>query len=474
MKNQLIHSLIFAGTLLIGASSCKKTFMDPAINVNPNSSGIASDASLLPSIIVPVAYNTGGSLSWYTSMLDQQTVGVSNQFSNFSAYITSTSDYDNIWANIYQNCLINATILNKQATAEGNLYYAGITKVLIAYQMGLTTDLWGDVPFSQAFKGASGNTTPVFDKQQDIYVSLFKLLDSAKSQLGSANGGANTPTTDDVSSYHGNNAQWLKLANLMTARLAIHLSKVDPTYAQKAIDAIAAGAFASNADNFSVTFGTDGNSNNPNFQLGSQRGGYFSYGGSGTLGTPATASNYIFLPHQMFLNNDPRLAVYVTAYDDPSASAADVGDYFGSQNTPAASVNLVTYAEQNFILAEAYNRQGNAAAAQTAYAAALTASFNQFTLDATAAGMTYINANSLLPADPTAALQQIMTQKYFALYLNPEVYTDWRRTGYPALSSAVAGVAIPRRFLYPLQEYSYNKANVPAGINLTSRVYWDK
>jgi len=457
MKNLKIVSFLLGACVLFG--SCKKSFLDPNNNINPNQPVAVSDAGLLPSAIVPIAYNTGGSLSWYTSMWDQQTIGTDRQFQNFENFITQTADLDNIWTNIYQNALINAVVLNRQATREGNIYYAGISKVLIAYQMGLTTDLWGDVPYSNAFKGAAKVLTPTFDKQQDVYTSLFKLLDSAKTQLRAAKVGTSFPGADDVSNYGGSVASWLKLANVLTARLSIHLVKVDPTNSTKAIAAIAAGGFTSNADNFAVKFGTDQNSNNPNYQLNSQRGGYLGYGG-------------LYLPHAMFVLNDPRLAVFVLNYSD-AAATGNLGDYFGTKKNQGAPVVMVTFAEQNFILAEAYNRTGDAASAQTAFSAGIAASMSQFGIDNATAGK-YIAANGTLPADPTTALQAIMTQKYFALYLNPEAYTDWRRTGYPVLTSPVGGTAIPRRFLYPLQEYSFNKANVPPDVNLTTKVYWDK
>jgi len=457
MKNLKIVSFLLGACVLFG--SCQKSFMDPNININPNQPVAVNDAGLLPSAIVPVAYNTGGSLSWYTSMWDQQTIGIDRQFQNFENFSTQRADVDNIWTNIYQDALSNAVVLNQQATREGNVYYAGIAKVLIAYQMGLTTDLWGDVPYSNAFKGAAKVLTPTFDKQQDVYASLFKLLDSAKTQLGAAKGGSLVPGADDVSNYGGSAANWLKLANVLTARLAIHLVKVDPTNSARAIAVIAAGGFTSNADNFAVKFGTDQNSNNPNYQLNSQRAGYLGYGG-------------LYLPHAMFVLKDPRLAVFVPNYSD-AAATGNLGDYFGTKKNQGAPVVMVTFAEQNFILAEAYNRTGNAVNAQNAFNAGIAASMSQFGIDNATAGK-YIAANGTLPADPTAALQAIMTQKYFALYLNPEAYTDWRRTGYPVLTSPVAGTAIPRRFLYPEQEYNYNKANVPQDVNLTTKVYWDK
>jgi len=72
-------------------------------------------------------------------------------------------------------------------------------------------------------------------------------------------------------------------------------------------------------------------------------------------------------------------------------------------------------------------------------------------------------------------LNDIMTQKYIANFLNPEVWTDWRRTGLPALTPNpnAALSQIPRSLLYPSGEVRYN-SNTPANTGLLRRVYWDK
>jgi len=93
----------------------------------------------------------------------------------------------------------------------------------------------------------------------------------------------------------------IKLANVLTACLAIPLVKVDPTYSAKAYATITDGGFTSNADNFTVKFGTDQNSNNSNYQLNSQRAGYLGYGGR-------------YMPHTIYVLMDHRLAVFVPDY----------------------------------------------------------------------------------------------------------------------------------------------------------------
>ena len=70
----------------------------------------------------------------------------------------------------------------------------------------------------------------------------------------------------------------------------------------------------------------------------------------------------------------------------------------------------------------------------------------------------------------TIGLTEVMTQKWFALYANPESFTDWRRTNIPSLTPN-NGVAIPTRWLYPQSETELNP-NTPNAL-LTDKVDWD-
>jgi hypothetical protein len=76
-------------------------------------------------------------------------------------------------------------------------------------------------------------------------------------------------------------------------------------------------------------------------------------------------------------------------------------------------------------------------------------------------------------ADPIATrIKAVMMQKYFAMFLQPESFADWRRTGVPALTPA-SGTAVPRRFTFPTDEINTNP-NTPTGTTMfTPRVFWD-
>jgi hypothetical protein len=139
-----------------------------------------------------------------------------------------------------------------------------------------------------------------------------------------------------------------------------------------------------------------------------------------------------------------------------------------------APVEFITFDEQLFASAEMVLRNGGTvAAAEVFYQAGIRANMTKLGVrDADIT--TYVANNGTLPVGVDAAITQIATQEYLALYLNPEAWTLWRRTNAPALTP-IAGQAVPRRFLYPQTEYSYNKTNVPGSVTLVSpKIFWDK
>ena len=132
--------------------------------------------------------------------------------------------------------------------------------------------------------------------------------------------------------------------------------------------------------------------------------------------------------------------------------------------TETQAVPLLTALEAKFIKAECAFRISGGAAAAAAYKDAIAQSF--IDLKQTGAAATaYVAAQ---PAVPT--LKDIMEQKYLALFCDPEVFSDWRRTGFPTLTPT--GPAVPRRFLYPTSEINLN-TNTPSA-RLTDRVTWDQ
>lgn len=452
MKYYIKHStrtLVLMVVILLSAS-CKKGYFYPGINTNSSQLTSPTPSLLLPGIISATGYVWGGDASRFTSLFMQEATGAANQANSYSSYAVGSGDVDNMWTNLYGGAggvMTNANQLITISIKNNQLHYEGIGKILMANALGLTTDMWGDVPYSQAFQGAA-NVDPKFDPQQQIYASIDGLLSDALTELNATDNTAQ-PGSDDLI-YGGNLKQWTALAYALKAKFYLHLGKVDPTNYNKAItaanSAISAG-FSSESINFAVPFlGASSTSQNPWYQFNNQRG-------------DISFTGYIY--DIMKAANDPREST--AAYGDGSGS---LGTLYGSPNSP---VNLLTYDELLFIEAEAYFQSGDKANAATAYNAAVTANLSR-----TVGSTTY--AATVSKTSVNIALSDIMTQKYIANFLNPEVWTDWRRTGYPALTpnanSSLNG-SLPRSLLYPISEVQ-NNTSTPVNTTLLKRVWWDK
>lgn len=457
---KLAYFIILSAVVAAG-TSCKKSFYSNANN-NPNA---PDPSSIIPSVMLStvegtLAYTQGGDFSRYTSLLTQQTSSSSRQAGAYYQYIFTSVDFDSPWGNIFTSVMENDHILIQVSDAKGDNAYGGIARILMAYSLQLCVDSWNDIPYSESFKGAD-NLHPKFDDGKSLYDTMFNLLDTAIVKLTDPNIGTDEPGAEDII-YQGDLSKWIKFAHAIKARLYIHQSKGDASMAAKALDEIAL-SFKSNADNAQYLFsgGTE-TSANPWYQFNEQRGDI----------------TFVLSPlgKQLAATNDPRYKIFTTPDKNSDGAYIDVnqvgmGDYYGSQTAP---VEFITYDELLFMSAEAKLRTtGNIAAAQADYKLAITSNLEKLGVSASAIN-TYVAANSTLPATVDAAISQVASQEYIALYLNPEAWTLWRRTNSPKLNPVV-GTKIPRRFLYPQTELSYNKEHVPTNVTLYSPlVFWDK
>ena len=437
---------------MVFGSSCKKTFFTD-VNINTNA---PDSASIIPSVMLStvegsLAYTQGGDISRFTSLITQQTQGAARQAQGYYQYTFTSVDFDGAWGNLYTSVMENNLTLMHISDAKGDNAYGGISRVLMAYSLQLAVDCWGGVPYSDAFNG-SKNLQPKYDNDKALYDTITNLLNTAISKLGAAKG-PDVPGGEDVI-YGGNLTNWIKFAHAIKARLFIHQSKGNAAMASSALSEIAL-SFSSNSDNAVYTFGSTETAANPWYQFNEQRTGDISYDAS-TLGVSMQAKD------------DPRYLIYA----DPTFSddfGVGMGSYYGGISAP---VEFITYDELLFMKAEATVRSGGSiAAAQSIYQNAITANMQK--LGVVAGDITvYVGTNGTLPAGAAGAVAQIAAEEYVALYLNPETWAVWRRTGSPALTP-LTGANIPRRFLYPQTEYSYNKANVASSTLFAPKVFWD-
>jgi len=444
--------MVMVSGLLI-ATSCKKSFFTDQ-NVNPNALATATPDLLLPTVEAALAYTQGGDESRFTSLLTQQMFGANSQSQTYYNYGLNPGVFDNLWPDLYTSTLENDYDLIRISDKGGYNVYGGIGRILMAYQMQVAVDLWGDLPYSQALRGNAEKAIlhPTYDKAQGLYDTIASLINVGTALLQSANPGALVPTTQDVI-YGGDAAAWIKFGHAIKARLALHQSKGNAQMAATALTEIAA-SFASSADNAQYVWGTTETSANPWYQFYRDR--------PGDQNWPSST-----LALSMAADNDPRYG----ALDLDSANAAGIAmNYYNKINS---QTELITYDELQFAAAEATLRNGGTvAAAQAFYQAGITANMKKLGV-AQADIDAYLVTHGTLPAGTDAAIEQIASEEYIALFLNPEVFTLWRRTGSPALVSTT-GNPIPRRLLYPQSELNFNAANVPSVTLYAPTLFWDK
>ena len=166
-----------AGGLLLAISiySCSDNYFD----VNTPSNAVPNDQIAMKDVLSPcikytmnAQYNVASNIAQVdqhitTVVLDRQ--GIDNQF---------LATLDGYWRIVYTQALPNIQVLEDKAKATNSSHYLGISKVLKAINIGTTTDLYGDIPYSEALMGTE-ILYPKYDSQQAIYTEVIKLLDES-------------------------------------------------------------------------------------------------------------------------------------------------------------------------------------------------------------------------------------------------------------------------------------------------------
>lgn len=472
---------------LVLVTACTSDFEE--INKNPNGPVEVPSYLLLPSIAEATAdqlYSTflGGDMG---SCWIQHWAKV--QYNEEERYNPRVTSINNWWNLLYARSLQDVKTMHDRAIAEDNQKVRGIALIWHSYIFSLLTDSYGDIPYSQALRAGEGITNPAYDEQSAIYPALIDSLESAVTYLA---GNGSVPAVNDIV-YGGDVTKWAKFANSLRFRLLMRMSGKANVAAELQAIVNEGNVFSSNADNAQLNYLGQNPNANPiwNTVIFTTR---LEWRINETLVTAMTNLS------------DPRLSVYaqpnnagiirgcapgilnptVEGYDYANTSL--FGEYFLQPSTPAV---FMDYAQLNFLMAEAavkgYISGGNTAAANY-YNAGVAASFDTYNgfvnEDGSVVNMSagvYL-AGADVAFDPTRALEQIGTQSWIALYgQGVEAWTEWRRTGFPALSPAIDPInitTIPTRYTYPADEQNLNGANYSAAAakmgsdELTTKVWW--
>jgi hypothetical protein len=413
---------------------------------------------------------------------------------------------------------INTNLKKSAQTAYPHFW--AIALILQVQAMSRVTDDYGPIPYTKVGSGAA--STP-YDSQQAVYNAFFAQLDTAVTNLTAyvtANPGLEPFAKFDMV-YNGSYPQWIKYANSLRLRLAMHIVNADPVTAKaQALKAIndPGGLILTNTDNAGIN-------------------GIFSYhspiwwiGTSWTdLACGASLTSY--------LNgyNDPRTSKMISPATAPAGIA---GQYVGIRaGTPVGGkpmyngyslpnfsviseyspTLLLNAAEVWFLKSEAALRGWTAESAQTDYETGITTSMSQWGVSAgnylsdnTSKQANYVDPNTPDAGTPNASinavstitiawnpaatneqnLERIITQKWIANFPSGgcEAWADYRRTGYPRLfpvvvnnSGGTISTALQiRRIAYPSTEYTSNASGVAGGVSLLggadnggTPVWWD-
>ncbi|MBB6107531.1 Starch-binding associating with outer membrane [Mucilaginibacter lappiensis] len=510
MKKYFIPKLIVLLLITcIGLQGCDKNF--EAINTNPNSSANPTPAFVFTKAVLDGAGDVQvllqGTMQYTTSY---------NDVAGFGAkYVLSQSSQSWVVFNTAYPKEINE-ISQVITSVKGNpdqVNLLSAARIWRAYCFSRITDLYGDIPYSQAGKGYTDAIyMPAYDEQKNIYADMLKELDEATAAFNAAK-----PTFGAADLiYNGDVNKWKKFAYSLMLRCAMRMTKVDiagaETWARKAI---AGGVITADADmakvNGYVSAGQDINKNP--LALNMLNADYI--GANGTSNPEGGKYQDVFINY-LKTNNDPRLAavsvVWLNKVADTtaaiqkgmssslSAKPADAVFVTYSEPNPNTILQLnspyllLTNAETNFLLAEAALRGWyTASSASTLYENGISASMRQWALFgsqgviSTNQIQTYLSYHRLNTTGSfNAQMEQIYTQFWVGVFPNSqEVFASYRRTGYPALVpnnyvGNATGGKIFRRMLYPTTEQNLNTANYNAAIarqgpdDFLTRMWWDR
>lgn len=422
----------------IGAAGCGGYLEGGELSVDPNRPTEATLGQRFIAVQQRLFINQTSDAARLSSLYTQQTAGTDRQYLALGLYTQTEGTLDGYFSTTYSNGgLVDIRRLQTEARAINDRFLLGVAQVMEGYTIGMAASLFGDIPYSEAVNDSI--LTPKLDDQLAVYDRVQGVLDSAILNVAS-NVGNGPPGSSDLV-YARNRTKWTQLANTLKARFYMHTAEVRGAAAYTAARAAAARGISTPANNYTAPFAGSVGSENPYYQFTVvQRSGYLSPGA--------------FFVELLKSRSDPRLAQYFAPNsagqfrgaapgEETSAALSDFSDAFLA---PGADIPLVTFAENQLILAEAAQKLGDDAAALAA-------------LNAVRAVPVAGRARAPVAFVGTPLLEEILTEKYISLFPSIETYNDYKRNCFPRITPA-GSTGVPGRFLYGFTERNTNP-NIP-------------
>lgn len=511
MKTTKLIPLVLSVVLLFQA--CTSNFED--INTNPNqlTTGQIQAIGMFEPILCDGANEWLNRTWFWNNELMQFTVFSGGTTREEHRYFISDGNFSNWW-NFNAEYANNALHMYELAELENNDALKAIALTWKVFYLSNQTDIFGDIPYSEAFMARStGNTKPKFDSQKEVYLQMFAELEEANNLYAIAH---DLPDATGDKMYKGKIAQWRKFSNSLYLRLLMRVSSRSEMNSAAKIQAMMDAPlqypiFTSNADNATVCF--------------SGKSPYVNYFGSTTESSFTSSGRHLseqIIKMMVFKSSnktvvDPRLPIIGKTSDLlPAWKGAVSGGTIqetSSSNKNASLLNVevfcrddapytfMDYAEVKFILAEAAVKsliQGGNAIARSNYEAGIAASMQKWSeLGAYSADPISISNGEIADFlqfegvafssnSSQAELEELIAnQKHVALFwIGMEAWHEYRRTGYPILTignGTLNNHILPRRFAYPSVTMATNSSNAKAALqnmggenNMQTPVWWSK
>src|SRR6266576_2375313 len=453
-----------AGTvlaLLLCGAGCTEFLSGPGLTENPNNPLEVTALQQLIAMQSNMATRLEGQIARCAGIYTQQLIGSNNQqLAYCTQYAVTESDISGQMSGFYTGGGLLA-LRNIQAAAQtsGDQFLYGIAKVWEGLAMGTATSVWGDLPYSEAVNPDIAE--PVLDSQESIYAAVQARLDEGIAALQTAATGATgncVPAEGDLiycatAVARATQIQrWIRAAYTLKARFHLHLVERNGTAeyglalaaAQNGISEAPTGptpqAIASQAMN------------------GQAPGDFRTFHGTTQdfdanvwaefLSTRQDIVAGNTLIQILKARNDPRLAAYFDANAKGQFIGSDQNNVAVPKDSAPSVINtgvrrqfafrqpIVTWAENQLILAEAKYMTGDSAGAVV-------------NVDA-------VRAAVGMPALGNVSFTDVMTEKYIAMYQNIDVWSDFKRTCVPAVTPFGTATEVLGRLPYGSAERTSN------------------
>ncbi len=485
-------------------------FLD--VNENPNFPEEVEDYLILPSAeaglasVMSADYGLVGSF-WAQHWAQNNT---SSQYKVYETYTMSSNDnrVDGSYLSMYRDALGDNEIIHLKSELEENWGLYLMTSTLKAYGFQYLVDFYGNVPYDEAFKGEQGNFTPVINSGEDVYASIYELLNTALGKNMDGFVEARYANYDLL--LNASISDWIDFANTLKLRIILRQYDVNTGWANTELANLLANGTFLTRDVALTNFEDVDSKSNPLYEADQRQ-----LNTSQNIRANATFTTYLKA------NSDSRLqslfavvggkidGMITGSYEIPSTvwNAPDV--ISKPILTATMPVYLMTEAEANLLLAEAYLRLGDAVSAESYYRSGVLNSFARMGADTS--GMNLFSSVYRFPSEGfDAQLKAIIMQKWVDAaegQRGAEAFFDCLRTGYPETAAPEVQAAIPEgresdlpetyipgtlvyskkgasngnfpvRFPYPDSELNFNinaaeYKDLPDAVVMQTRVWWN-